>query len=219
VLFLDMTSLLLLLPPDELEAVTCRESFCEVGARALATSDVRVVLGVTSAARPGSQPASGLAQSAALGVLPVWPLRERRDDIEPLVRHFVGETCRLARREPNEISAEALAVLRRYDWPGNVDELRRVVDHMIRCSRPACLDSSLIPQHVAIGPSAGRRSPSDLEKGLGGRVRDFEQALICDALARCQGNLSAAARLLGVSVSTLHSKQKQYGAVARATEG
>ena len=214
-LFLDMTPVLPLLPPDEIETFTRREVFCEAGTRTVEEADVRVVIGLMPAAQPGPRRAPAPERPAALGLLPVWPLRERKDDIEPLTRHFIGELCRRARREANEVSAEALALLRRYDWPGNVAELRCVVAQMVHGSRPACLDSSLIPEHVAHGSSSSARSPSATGHELGGRVREFETTLICEALERCHGNMSAAARLLGVSSSTLYSKLKQYGLVAR----
>ena len=215
-LFLDLTSLRSVLPPGHLETLTSREVFAEAGARLLEAADVRLAACFVLEGERGPQRLDPPDGPAACALLAVWPLRARRDDVEPLARHFVADLCRRARREPNEISAEALEVLRRHDWPGNVDELRRVVEHMVQRARPACLDSSLLPDYVAHALPAGAREPLDAGRTLGGRVRAFEEAIICEALDRCQHNVSAAARLLGVKVSTLHSKLKHYDLATKA---
>ena len=215
-LFLDLTSLRSVLPPGHLETLTSREVFAEAAARLLDSADVRLAAGFVLEGERGPQRLDPRDGPAACELLAIWPLRARRDDIEPLARHFVADLCRRARREPNEISAEALEVLRRHDWPGNVGELRRVVEQMVHRAKPACLDSSLIPDYVAHASPTGAREPGADERQLNGRVRDFEVAIICEALDRCQQNVSAAARLLGVKVSTLHSKLRHYGLPTKA---
>jgi len=79
-------------------------------------------------------------------VLP--PLRERREDIEPLLRHFIQKFCEQYRLAPPEISPEALAALRSHDWPGNVRELKNVVERFIVRGR----GDVILPQDLPVPP-------------------------------------------------------------------
>ena len=134
----------------------------------------------------------------------VPPLRERRDDILPLARHFTAFFARAARRPVPELSADAEAALLRYEWPGNVRELRNAIERAVVLMEGRVLDASMLPRKVADAPEAG--------PGLGGdaSLDDVEREHIRQVLLRSP-SLEDAARILGIDPSTLWRKRKRYG--------
>jgi DNA-binding NtrC family response regulator len=126
------------------------------------------------------------------------PLRERKDDVLPLVRHFATKFAREAGRSLPSISDAALKALVSYDWPGNVRELENVVQRLIVMS-----DAELV--QVAHLPLAMRYSvPRD--PGLHLTLAEVEAAHIRRVLEHCGGNKSRAAQLLGIDRKTLRKK-------------
>ncbi|GBC81615.1 Transcriptional regulatory protein ZraR [bacterium HR10] len=189
------------------------QEFRRQGDGLLETADVRVILGSTPTS-PSSSGMSGALEGTALtlrDVLIIPPLRQRRADIEPLSRHFVKEVCQRLGKELRGIAPDTLAWLRRYDWPGNVGELKAVIEDMVRRSRPPCLDPSLLPAHLldplkvngSSLPASGINLREELER--------LEKSLLCAALRQCQGRQTKAAELLGLKRTTLNTKLKRYG--------
>ncbi|RUP10756.1 sigma-54 dependent transcriptional regulator [Hyphomicrobium sp.] len=141
-----------------------------------------------------------------LSVVPVVvpPLRERRDDILPLAEHFL----RLTEAPAKVLSADAADRLRRYDWPGNVRQLKNVME---RCQ--ALVRSPIIAAHdlelhtTAISTSAVHAEPTDLTDAVAG----LERRMIEAALAESGGNRAEAARHLGINRQLLYTKMKRYG--------
>jgi DNA-binding NtrC family response regulator len=130
-------------------------------------------------------------------VLP--PLRERRTDIPLLVEFFLQKSAGGARRE---VSAEALKLLTSYDWPGNVRELESVIERALLLGEGDRILPADLPAGVREG--ATRRGPVDLEIPDGGiDLEELERSLIRKALAKSSGNVTRAARLLGLSRRTL----------------
>jgi DNA-binding NtrC family response regulator len=127
-----------------------------------------------------------------LNVIPLVlpPLRERRDDIPVLAEHFLKEICRRENIGERSIRMNALALLRKYDWPGNVRELRHVIE------RAAILTDShyIEPQHLGL-PEKRRRS-----------LNDLQAEEITKVIEECNGNISNAAKILGVSRATLYRR-------------
>jgi DNA-binding NtrC family response regulator len=126
------------------------------------------------------------------------PLRERRDDIPLLARHFLRVFSLEMTRAPPVLGAAALHALERYDFPGNVRELKNIIERaLINCDAP-----QICPDHLALpekGPprSAERASPpsfGDVPLNL----QAAERFLIERALGACKGNVAVAARMLGV---------------------
>jgi DNA-binding NtrC family response regulator len=146
----------------------------------------------------------------------VPPLRERRDDILPLARHFLD---RLARRLGKPISAfspESEAALRAYDFPGNVRELRNIVE------RAAVLETQSVVQSgsLLLGPAANRTQHHPLEAFFAEGVSppslvELERAYLERLLVHSRGNRAAVARILGVSYPTVQKKIRDYGLDAR----
>src|SRR5258706_4652321 len=148
-----------------------------------------------------------------LNVIPIAlpPLRERRTDIPLLVEHFIAKYAGARKRA---ITDEALKILMGYDWPGNVRELESVIERaLLRDDDDRILPDDL-PAAVRSGLSA-RRGLFDLdipESGID--IEGLERALIVKALQKAGGNVSRAARLLGLSRRTLQYRlEKMQGAL------
>jgi DNA-binding NtrC family response regulator len=136
------------------------------------------------------------------------PLRERREDIPLLVRHFLGELCETYGRPMPEMDDRLEEFLLTYDWPGNVRQLRNCIESMLVLgdSRPLTRDD--LPAMVEENPSRLEASldiPSDVT------LEELEKAAIRQALRRFDDNRTRAARSLGISVRTLQRKLKKWG--------
>ncbi len=144
--------------------------------------------------------------------LRIPPLRERLDDIEPLVMSFLDFARRAHGCRINGITPAALALLQRYDWPGNVRELHNVVEGLTI----TCKDETIRPEHLAASFRAGQPSalsnsaekPSLLSFGLS--FQDMEKTLLEEALRKAAGNVSEASRLLKITRNTLRYRMAKY---------
>jgi DNA-binding NtrC family response regulator len=129
------------------------------------------------------------------------PLRERPDDIVPLARHFAGVVARENDLKPVPFSDAALAALARHPLPGNVRQLRNLVESALILAVGRTIEpGDLGPDGVASGtpPSSGRDLPSALEA--------FERAWIVKALGQARGSVPGAAESLGIPERTLRYK-------------
>lgn len=133
----------------------------------------------------------------------VPPLRERLEDLELLIEHFLE-----ALPEPTPtLSAPALRALRSYPWPGNVRELRNEVLRLTTLGV-----ATIEPGHLSLGqPSPGRPAPAGPEFGAGQTLAELERQAIEAALRRCEGNKSRAARELGIPRTTLYALIERHG--------
>jgi DNA-binding NtrC family response regulator len=133
------------------------------------------------------------------------PLRERRDEIPPLVEHFVRKYDRRAGRR---FSAAALQLLERYRWPGNVRELEHVVEAALVMTR----EEEIGPQHLPESfTEKAVLEPGAVRGGLKDELADVERDTVSSALERFGGNVSEAARHLGIARSTLRDRMKRLG--------
>jgi two-component system response regulator AtoC len=141
------------------------------------------------------------------------PLRERREDILPLAEHF-AQRAQLPDEHPVIFSAEALAILEEYDWPGNIRELENAV---VRAA--ALCDSIVRPEDL---PERVRRGAEKKEKGAGQQqsagaaeewitLDEAEKRYVSRVLAYTRGNRQAAARLLNVDRKTIDRMIKRHG--------
>ncbi|PYP40569.1 MAG: hypothetical protein DMD48_03050 [Gemmatimonadetes bacterium] len=136
-------------------------------------------------------------------VIELPPLRERKEDIAPLARHFVA---RLAQRfgRPLSLGDDAIAWLEQQQWPGNVRELENAIERAAVLSGKAALDPGDFTD--------ARRTTHDAPAGtLADRVAATERQAISDALTQANGNRREAAQRLGVSLRTLFYKIDRYG--------
>ncbi len=133
-------------------------------------------------------------------------LRERKEDIAPLARNLVDQLCRQQGRAPVELSDEARDALEHYDWPGNIRELRNVLERALLFSPRGTLDArALAVRRVASEPEA-----PDVP-GEGQTLDEVERRHIAAVLDRTEGRVEDAARILGVPRSSLYAKLKRYG--------
>ncbi len=142
-------------------------------------------------------------------------LRERKEDIPLLVKHFVDIVCKDNNRSVLQITPQAMELLEKYDYPGNIRELRNTVERMVVLARGDTLDTADLPPqirdhkdnvHVLANPSAATEESVKLD--LGGN----ERKLIEQALISAKGNRTRAAEILGISRRTLHRRLNEYAA-------
>jgi DNA-binding NtrC family response regulator len=154
-----------------------------------------------------------------LNVIPIAlpPLRERRTDVPVLVEHFLEKYA--AGRDKRGVSEDALKILIAYDWPGNVRELESAIERALLLSEGDVIGPEDLPPAVRAGVAAPR-SPIDLEiPDTGIDLEGVERSLILKALQKASGNVTRAARLLGLSRRTLQYRlEKINGAPNGASD-
>jgi transcriptional regulator with PAS, ATPase and Fis domain len=138
----------------------------------------------------------------------IAPLRERREDIPLLARHFAAKYARLQGRRPPEISSEVMRLFASYAWPGNVRELENEIQRLIAFSS----DGEITGRHVSrrikdLSLQEGARSPASLKQ----RLAVLERELIREALETYAWNKSRTARHLGLTRQGLHRKVRRFG--------
>ena len=139
------------------------------------------------------------------------PLRDRKEDIPLLVRGFLRHFCKLNEKTLLELTSDAMNALLTYDWPGNVRELRTAIEHGVVMATGAKVTVRDLPMAVRLASGAGLPRGLSVSKAFGERVNpldlhDTERKLILQALAATTGNVTAAAKRLGISRRTLHRK-------------
>jgi DNA-binding NtrC family response regulator len=146
------------------------------------------------------------------------PLRERKQDVVALARHFCREFGQLYGGGERRISPEAKAELEKYAWPGNVRELRNVMERAVLLSPGDSLAGEEIAQilrphshaaaeaRISTAPAGGFALP---EEGI--RLEDIERSLLEQALEHADGNRTKAARLLGLSRDTFRYRLEKFG--------
>jgi DNA-binding NtrC family response regulator len=137
-------------------------------------------------------------------VVTVPPLRDRREDIPPLVHEFVQRASARVKKDVTSVSAEAMTVLMRYGWPGNVRELEHAIERAVIVARGPVIRVRDVPPEVIrnASPQKGRATFN---------LQEQERATIEKALARYGGNRRQTAEALQISTVTLWRKMKQYG--------
>jgi DNA-binding NtrC family response regulator len=138
------------------------------------------------------------------------PLRARPDDIPVLARHFLARLASRYARTEMAIDDSAMAALMAHDWPGNVRELRNVLERAVLLKRTGVLSAQdlmlVSPARTAIAsakPVLSERGPVSLDT--------LEREHLQQALAQCSGNVTQAARLLGISRDTLRYRMERHG--------
>ncbi|MFL6229696.1 MAG: sigma-54-dependent transcriptional regulator [Pyrinomonadaceae bacterium] len=138
------------------------------------------------------------------------PLRERREDIPLLVRHFITRTAREQGRDEKPISREAMAAFINHPFPGNVRELQNAVERAFTLSG-AEIDLDSLPPRVRESAVAGAEAMRDPD-GLRPTLAEIERRYIIETLASVNQDKARAANILGIDLSTLYRKLKRYDA-------
>ena len=146
----------------------------------------------------------------AVVTIQVPPLRRRRADIPALIEHFVAKHAPLAGVEEKTFSREAVDLLVRYDFPGNVRELENIVQRCLVLARGEQITSDELPAAVRASTTAAGPGDDARTDSLPDRVAALEQAAIEEALRAEEGNQSRAADRLGISERALRYKLAKY---------
>ncbi len=127
-------------------------------------------------------------------------LRERREDIPMLVRHFVQKHAKRCKVKPRPISREALACLVNYDWPGNVRELENAIERALVLASSDVILPEDLPESLLERPPV----PEMTEAKYHAAIKELKKQLILDAVEQTRGSYADAARILGVHPNYLH---------------
>jgi DNA-binding NtrC family response regulator len=140
-------------------------------------------------------------------VITVPPLRDRREDIPPLVHDFVRRAAARVKKDVENVSPDAMTALMHYDWPGNVRELEHAIERAVIVARGTSLRLRELPPEIS--QKSGRHVPGDSLD-----LPALERAAVERALERFRGNRREAADALKISTVTLWRRMKQYGLLA-----
>jgi len=155
-----------------------------------------------------------------LNVVPVHiaPLRERKEDIPLLAKHFLDKYSAKNEKIFLDFAPQALDSLMSYDWPGNVRELENIIERVVVLNNDSRVKPSHLPKHIQQQGKARAQAPGPSEPSMapldGGRIIPLElveKYAIEAALKRCLGNVGEAARKLKIGQATLYRKIKHYG--------
>jgi Nif-specific regulatory protein len=127
-------------------------------------------------------------------------LRDRREDIPMLVRHFVQKYAKRCKVKPRPVSREALSCLVNYDWPGNVRELENAIERALVLGASDMILPEDLPESLLERPPL----PEMTEAKYHAAVKELKKQLILDAVEQTQGSYADAARILGVHPNYLH---------------
>ncbi len=134
------------------------------------------------------------------------PLRERREDIAPLIDHFLKKFAGANRKEIAGLTREGREMLLRYDYPGNVRELENIIERAVVLTRDGVIGPDDLPLTLR-DPGEDPPKPGSLPAA----VEEIERQMIHDALVRAGGIQTRAAEMLGISERVLRYKLKKYG--------
>jgi len=219
-LFLDEIADMPLTTQAKILRVLTDQSYHRVGGQRPVKVDVRVLSATSRNLQ--DEIASGRFREDLfyrLNVVPVRlpALRERREDIPELVSHFLARFAAERRMPALAISEEAMAALQAHDWPGNVRQLRNIMERTIILApgdRVSCIDVDLLPPEILDHQSAMGGSTTAMAI-MGSPLREaresFEREYLKIQIRRFSGNISRTASFIGMERSALHRKLKALG--------
>jgi DNA-binding NtrC family response regulator len=197
----DVTSKLQL---DLLRVLEDRRFF-RVGGSEAVTVDVRIIAATNRDLRKAVEEGAFREDLFyRLNVIPITipPLRDRLEDIPLLVEHFLEQLGAEMNKHVDGVAPDAMRLLMSHSWPGNVRELRNILERGIVVATTPVVqagDLGLMPSAPVL---SGREGPASLE--------EVERRHICGVLHETAGNISLAARILGIDRATLYNKMKRY---------
>jgi two-component system nitrogen regulation response regulator NtrX len=216
-LFLDEIADMPMATQGRILRVLTDQSFTRVGGTRTVKVDVRVV---SATARDlQAEIAEGRFREDLyyrLNVVPVAipPLADRREDIPALVDHFIAHYAAERRVPTPEVAEDAMVALQSYEWPGNVRQLRNVVERTIILApgdRIGRIDVDLLPAEVLGGAGEGAGASAMMGAPLREARETFEREYLKVQIRRFSGNISRTATFIGMERSALHRKLKLLG--------
>jgi two-component system, NtrC family, response regulator HydG len=204
-LFFDEISNISLEVQAKLLRAVQERKISRVGSHRVITVDVRIIAATNTdlaqAIRSGSFREDLFYRLNVVSIY-IPPLRQRKNDIEPLLDHFLAKYNRQLKKTVQGFTPEALELMLDYNWPGNVRELENTVERLVVFSVGPYLDlSDLAFSGVEFCPPTGNEAIS---------LKDMERDHILRILQQCEGRRTDTARLLGIDRKTLREKLKRY---------
>ncbi|MEN9708284.1 MAG: hypothetical protein RIQ68_692 [Pseudomonadota bacterium] len=227
-LFLDEIADMPMPTQGKILRVLTDQSFMRVGGQRLVKVDVRV-LSASARALTAEIDAGRFREDFyyRLNVVPVFipALAERREDIPSLVAHFVARYAAERRVPTPEVTPDAMAALQAYDWPGNVRQLRNIVERTIILApgeRLGRIELDMLPSEI-LNDATSAMSPGPGAAIMGAPLREareaFEREYLRVQIRRFSGNISRTAHFIGMERSALHRKLKILGMVEDKENG
>src|SRR6184192_2415309 len=140
----------------------------------------------------------------------VPPLRDRKQDIPPLIASFLRQFARQLKRTEPDIEPDAFQKLLDYAWPGNVRELQNAIEYAVVLARQGLIGVKELPAEIQL-PTVLQQTERSVPPRTGVQsLDDVERNTILQALAECHGNKKKAAELLGIQRPTLYNKMRRY---------
>ena len=218
-IFLDEIADMPLTTQGKILRVLTDQSFTRIGGQRQVKVDVRVISSTSRDLREEIE-AKTFREDLyyRLNVVPlaIPPLAERRDDIPMLVEHYIARFAAERRMPPPVVASNAMAALQAFEWPGNVRQLRNVIERtmiLAPSDRAGVIDLDMLPQE-ATGSGEGQ------DGGLAGNImgaplrearENFEREYLRIQIKRFSGNISRTAAFIGMERSALHRKLKLLG--------
>ena len=226
-LFLDEVADMPLETQGKIVRVLQEQTFERVGGSSRVEVDVRVV--ASSNRELGGEISAGRFREDLfyrLSVVPIRipPLRDRREDIPLMARHFMARASEAARLTPRDFGEDAMAALQAYTWPGNVRQLRNVIDWLLIMTPASEMHvvtaRQLPPEIIGAEPPLSRldQAAEIMTMPLREAREAFEREYLMAQISRFGGNISRTAAFIGMERSALHRKLKLLG-VADAERG
>jgi DNA-binding NtrC family response regulator len=193
-------------------------AFCMVGGTELVRVNVRVIAATNKKLQ--ETVAAGKFREDLyyrLTIVPIVmpPLRERAEDIPLLIEDFLQHFAAKHKRRPKHMSAEALQLCQRFPWPGNVRQLRNMIERLVITCKNTALEVADLPEFLRVHD----QSATTFTVRPGMSLAEVEKLLIRQTLTHLTDNREEAARLLGISRRSLQYKLKEYGLVKESESG
>jgi len=201
------------------------QRFRRVGGREVIEADVRVIAATNRDPRRAIEDGKlreDLYYRLNVFTITLPTLRDRPEDIPLLVNHFAEQAAARGGSGVPVIDPAALELMRWHSWPGNVRELKNAIERGVLLSGGKRILPEHLPAEVVMSrPRAGWERPDEAERAdtadagalrlpIGSTIREAEERLIRETLSHTGGNKTQAARILGISLKTMHNKAKKY---------
>ena len=185
-----------------------------LGSKSETPVDVRVLAATNK--DPEKAVASGVLRQDLYFRLNVFhinlpPLREHKDDIPLLVEHMLRDINTKHGKHVRGVGAEVMDIFMSHTWPGNIRELRNVLERAAIMCEKDLISRSALPEEFGKNAAKGPTDLAGIKFPVGTTVDAMERELILQTLAATGNNKTRAAELLGISLKTLHNKLKEYG--------
>jgi DNA-binding NtrC family response regulator len=205
-LFLDEIAEMTPATQVKLLRVLQEQKFRRLGGRQEQTVDVRMIAATN--VNPGEAVKSGKLREDLYYRLNVFaielpPLRQRKDDLSLLMQSFLAEFNERNKKAVSAIDPAAMRILEQYNWPGNVREVRNIIERAVILANGDFIEPKHLPPLVTDSPDVVKPTVA-LEPGT--TVEEAERRLILMTLEHTRDNKTRAAEILGISLKTLHNK-------------